>query len=100
TAEGVLRLRLDPGGREPVRALPAHLAAEAGAPIPQPLVEWRAAQPSPALRLAIGKGHEVVHAHDLAHPLAEELGIGVEGREPADVRLPETHGRAILDDPL
>ena len=97
-AEGILRLRLDPRGREPVRALQ---------PIAKPK---RARRSRAARRVASGaalallgsrlEGHEVVHAHDLAHPLAEELGIGVEGREPADVRLPEIHGRAILDDPL
>src|SRR6266850_1810493 len=99
-AEGVHGLRRDPGRGEPVRALPTHLAAEAGAARLEAFVEWGAPEPAAALELAVGEGDEVVHAHDLAHALAQEGGVGMEGGEASDIRLPEIHGRAVRDDPL
>src|SRR5712692_3799636 len=88
-AEGVDGLRLDPVRGEPVGALPAHLGPEAGA-----------AQPAPARELAVRERDIVVHAHDLADPLAQEATVAMKRREAPDIRRPEIHGRAVLDDPL
>src|SRR6266511_3287574 len=92
-AEGVARLGGDAFGGEPVGALPAHLVAEAGAPVAKALVQRREAKAPARLKLTVRKGHEVVLAHDLAGALPQELRAAVEGREAADVGLPQVHRR-------
>src|SRR6266849_3468703 len=62
-----------------------------GAPVAKALVQGREAKSAAGLELAVRKRDEVVHAHAFAGALSQELRAPVEGREPADVGLPQVH---------
>ena len=99
-AEGVRRHRLGPVAGEPVGPLPAALAAEAGAPCRQPVVQRALAQAAAGGELAVGPGHLVVQAEDLGGALAQEGAVVGVRPEPADIHGPQVHRRLALGHPL
>ena len=99
-AEAVPIDRLHAGRGVPVRALPAHDRAEARAARGQAIVERAAPHAARGLGLAEGPVHGVEHAHHLHRAIAEIPGVDLERRDPANVDVPQVHGRLAAGDPL
>ena len=86
--------------RVPVRALPAHDLAEAGAARGEPVVQHALPHVARGRRLLEGPVHGVQPADHLHGARAQERGIGLKRRHAADVHVPEVHRRLAAHDPL
>ena len=92
--------RLHALGREPVRPLPTHLLAKAGAGSLEVVIQRGLAPAAPSLRLLVGPGHGVVPTAGLQSSLANPTIIGMHGAEAPDVHGPQIHAGYALHDPL
>ena len=86
--------------RVPVRALPAHHHAEAGAAVGEPVVEHALAHAAGCDRLKIRPVDGVERADHLHRAVAQVARVRLEGRHAADVDIPEIHRRLAAHDPL
>ncbi len=96
----VFDARLGGRGREEIRPLPSHLRAEAGAALPQVVIERRAAEGSRGFEFAIRPRHLVVHAEHFGDAVGQPGLVAVEARKAPDVDRPQVERGLAREDPL